>query len=323
MKALITGGAGFIGSHLADELIKGGHQVVALDNLSTGRLNNVAHLEGNPSFQLVVDTILNYRLVDKLSERCDVIFHLAAAVGVELIVKNPLESLKTNIRGSEIVLEVAQRYRKKVLIASTSEIYGKNTGGPLKENDDRILGSPLRVRWGYSTAKAVDEMLAYVYWKDKGVPSVILRLFNTVGPRQTGAYGMVMPRFIAQALKNEPITIYGTGKQSRCFLHAIDAVKAMAKIAAEPKAVGEVYNIGSHEEITIEELARKIINITGSKSEMVYIPYEKAYEQGFEDMQRRIPDISKINNLIGFQPSYTLSAIIQDIIQYFKDKKDY
>lgn len=321
MKTLITGGAGFIGSHLADELIKGGHQVIALDNLSTGTADNISHLDGNPNFQLVVDSILNKNLVDKLSERCDVIFHLAAAVGVELLVKSPLESLKTNIRGSEIVLEMAQRYRKKVLIASTSEIYGKNITGPLKESDDRILGSPLKTRWGYSTAKAVDEMLAYVYWKDKGVPSVILRLFNTVGPRQTGAYGMVMPRFISQALKSEPITIYGTGKQSRCFLHVKDAVKAMAKIIEESRAIGEVYNIGSQEEITIEELAKKIISITGSKSKIIYIPYEKAYEEGFEDMHRRVPDISKINNLIGFQPSYTLTEIIHDIIKYLNNKK--
>jgi UDP-glucose 4-epimerase len=291
-----------------------------LDNLSTGSLDNVAHLEGNPNFQLVVDTILDYRLVDKLLERCDVIFHLAAAVGVELIVKRPLESLKTNVRGSEIILEIAQRYHKKVLIASTSEIYGKNITGPLKENDDRILGSPLKTRWGYSTAKAVDEMLAHIYWKDKGVPTVILRLFNTVGPRQTGAYGMVMPRFIAQALKNEPVTIYGSGKQSRCFLHVKDAINVMAKIITEPRAIGEVYNVGGQEEITIEDLAKVIISTTGSKSEIIHIPYEKAYEEGFEDMQRRVPDISKIKDLIGFRPSYTLTEIIQNILQYLRHK---
>jgi len=320
MQALITGGAGFIGSHLADELIAGGNRVTALDNLSTGKLDNVVHLNGNQNFQLVVDTVLNETLVDKLVERCDVVFHLAAAVGVELIVKHPLESLTTNIKGSEIVLEMAHRYRKKVLITSTSEIYGKNINGPLKETDDRILGSPLKTRWGYSTAKAVDEMLAYVYWKEKGVPSVIVRLFNTVGPRQTGAYGMVMPRFISQALKNEPITIYGTGRQSRCFLHVRDVVKAIARLTADPKAVGQVYNIGSQEEITIEKLAAKIIDITGSKSKITHIPYEKAYEDGFEDMQRRVPDISKINKLIGFEPSYNLTAIIKDIIKYLSSK---
>ncbi len=318
MKALITGGAGFIGSHLADEFINSGHQVIALDNLSTGKLQNVAHLENNPDFELVVGTVLNENLVDKLVEKCDVIFHLAAAVGVELIVKEPLESLTTNIKGSEIVLEMANRYHKKILITSSSEIYGKNVNGPLKENDDRILGSPLKVRWSYSTAKAVDEMLAYVYWKEKKVPSIIVRLFNTVGPRQTGAYGMVMPRFISQALKNEPITVFGTGKQSRCFVHVKDVVKALTKLIEEPKAVGEVFNIGSQEEITIEQLAKEIIKITNSKSRIEYIPYEKAYEEGFEDMQRRVPEIAKINKLIGFKPTCALREIIEDIVRYLK-----
>jgi len=319
MKALITGGAGFIGSHLTDEFINSKHQVIALDNLSTGKLQNVAHLENNPDFELVVGTVLNENLVDKLVEKCDVIFHLAAAVGVELIVKEPLESLTTNIKGSEIVLEMANRYHKKILITSSSEIYGKNVNGPLKEDDDRILGSPLKVRWSYSTAKAVDEMLAYVYWKEKKVPSIIVRLFNTVGPRQTGAYGMVMPRFISQALKNEPITVYGTGKQSRCFVHVKDVVKALTKLIEEPKAVGEVFNIGSQEEITIEQLAKEIVKITKSNSKIEFIPYEKAYEEGFEDMQRRVPDITKINNLIGFRPTYALPEIIEDIVKYLKN----
>ncbi|MDD2688906.1 MAG: GDP-mannose 4,6-dehydratase [Candidatus Omnitrophica bacterium] len=318
MKLLITGGAGFIGSHLSEELINNGHQVIALDNLSTGRLENVSQLEGNSRFELVVDTVLNENLVDKLVEKNDVIFHLAAAVGVELIVKKPLESLTTNIKGSEMILEMAHRYHKKVLITSTSEIYGKNTNGPLKEDDDRILGSPLKSRWSYSTAKAVDEMLAYVYWKQKNVPAVIVRLFNTVGPRQTGAYGMVLPRFIEQALKNKAITVYGTGKQSRCFVHVKDVVKALIRLIDEPKAVGEVFNIGSQEEISIEKLAREIIKITKSSSKIKYIPYEKAYEEGFEDMQRRIPDISKINKLIGFKPTYTLAEIIKDIVSYVK-----
>lgn len=320
MKVLVTGGAGFIGSHLADELIKRGHEVVALDNLTTGRLENIAHLVGKPNFELVVDTILNENLMDKLVEKCDAIFHLAAAVGVELIVKKPLESLTTNIKGSEIVLEMAYRYHKKVLITSTSEIYGKNVNGPLKEDDDRILGSPLKTRWSYSTAKAVDEILAYVYWKEKNVPSIIVRLFNTVGPRQTGAYGMVLPRFIEQALKNEPITVYGTGKQSRCFVHVKDAVKALIGLTEEPKAIGEVFNIGSQEEITIEQLAREIIKITYSKSKIIYIPYEKAYEEGFEDMQRRVPDITKINKLIGFKPTYALSDIIEDIVIHLRNQ---
>ncbi len=321
MKALITGGAGFIGSHLADEFINTGHQVIVLDNLSTGKLQNVAHLENNSNFELVVGTILNESLVDKLVEKSDVIFHLAAAVGVELIVKEPLQSLTTNIKGSEIVLEMANRYHKKILITSTSEIYGKNVNGPLKETDDRILGSPLKARWSYSTAKAVDEMLAYVYWKEKGVPSIIVRLFNTVGPRQTGAYGMVMPRFITQALENKPITVYGSGKQSRCFIHVNDVIKALVKLIDESKSVGEVFNIGSQEEITIEQLAKEIIKITKSKSRIDYIPYEKAYEEGFEDMQRRVPDISKINKLIGFKPTFALAGIIKDIIAYLKSIK--
>ncbi|MFC1674323.1 GDP-mannose 4,6-dehydratase [Candidatus Omnitrophota bacterium] len=314
MKALITGGAGFIGSHLADQLINSGTQVTVLDDLSTGRLENIKHLEGKPDFELVVDTILDESLMDKLVEKCDVIFHLAAAVGVELIVKKPLESLTTNIKGSEIALEMAHRYHKKILITSTSEIYGKNVNGPLKEDDDRILGSPLKTRWGYSTAKAVDEMLAYVYWKQKGVPSIIVRLFNTVGPRQTGAYGMVLPRFIEQALGNKPITVFGSGKQSRCFVHVQDVVRAMVKLIGEPMAVGRVFNIGSQEEITIEELAKKIIKITKSGSRIDYLPYEKAYEAGFEDMQRRVPDISRVKKLIGFKPTHSLVEIINDVI---------
>lgn len=321
MKTLITGGAGFIGSHLAEDLITAGHKVWVLDDLSTGRLENIVNLQGNSNFELVIGTILDEYLVDKLVERCDVIFHLAAAVGVELIVKKPLESLTTNIKGSEIVLEMAYRYNKKILIASTSEIYGKNINGPLKEIDDRILGSPLKTRWGYSTAKAVDEMLAYVYWKEKDVPSIIVRLFNTVGPRQTGAYGMVMPRFIEQALKNEPLTVYGSGKQSRCFLHVKDAVRAFNKLIEEPQAIGEVFNLGSQDEISIEELAKEIIKLTGSNSKIKYIPYDKAYEEGFEDMQRRVPDISKINKLIAFKPTYSLPEIIKDIIEYLKSKK--
>lgn len=319
MNALITGGAGFIGSHLVDELLSRGHKVAALDNLSTGRMSNVNHLEKNPNFELVIGTILNDSLLDKLTERCDVIFHLAAAVGVELIVKEPLESLTTNIKGSEIVLDMAYRYHKKILITSTSEIYGKNVNGPLKENDDRILGSPLKTRWSYSTAKAVDEMLAYIYWKEKSVPSIIVRLFNTVGPRQTGSYGMVMPRFISQALKNEPITVYGTGKQSRCFIHCKDVVGALIKLIEEPKAVGKVFNIGSQEEITIEQLAKEIIKLTKSQSKLKYIPYDKAYEEGFEDMQRRVPDTTKIKKLIGFQQTYGLKEIIEDIVKYLKN----
>ena len=316
MKVLITGGAGFIGSHLADELIKARDEVTVLDDLSTGRFENIEHLDGNKSFNFVEDTILNEDLVDKLVEKIDVVYHLAAAVGVDLIVKKPLESLVTNIKGSEIVLEMVHRYHKKALITSTSEIYGKNTSGPLKEDDDRILGSPLKSRWSYSTAKAVDEMLAYEYWRQKKVPTVIVRLFNTVGPRQTGAYGMVVPRFVTQALKNEDITVYGDGKQSRCFLHVKNVVTALTKLMNNEKAVGNVFNIGSQEEITIEELAKKIIKIAKSSSKIVYIPYDKAYEEGFEDMQRRVPDTTKAKAAIGFKPTMDLEGIIKDVIEY-------
>lgn len=318
MKALITGGAGFIGSHLAEALVAEGHEVVALDNLSTGRIENCSTLRRGPRFQLVVGSILDERLVDKFVERCDVVFHLAAAVGVELIVNKPLESLTTNIRGSEIVLEMAYRYHKKLLITSTSEIYGKNTDGPLREDQDRILGSPLKSRWSYSTAKAVDEILAYIYWKEKGLPTVIVRLFNTVGPRQTGSYGMVIPRFVKRALRGEPITIYGDGKQTRCFLHVRDAIEAMIRLMELPQTAGEAINIGSQEEISIEELAKLVLKLTGSSIPPVYISYDQAYETGFEDMPRRVPDISKIKRFINFTPTMKLEGILKNIIEYTK-----
>ena len=314
MRVLITGGAGFIGSHLTEQLVARGDHVTILDNLSTGRYENVASLEGRKDFQVVIGTILNESLVDKLVERVDVVFHLAAAVGVELIIKKPLESMMTNIRGSEVVLEMAHRYRKKVLIASTSEVYGKNTNGPLREDTDRVLGSPLKTRWSYSTSKAVDEILAHVYWKEKGVPTIIVRLFNTVGPRQSGAYGMVIPRFVSQALAGGPLQVHGDGKQSRCFLHVNDVVAAFTKLVEHQEAVGEVFNLGSQEEVTIEELAQRVIRITGSASRIEYVPYEEAYEEGYEDMPRRVPDISKIRALIGFQPSLGLDAIIRSVV---------
>ena len=315
MRALITGGAGFIGSHLAERLLQQGGQVTVIDNLSTGRYENIAHLDGRPDFQMVIGTILNETLVDKLVERCDAVFHLAAAVGVELIIKKPLESMMTNIRGSEVVLEMAHRYRRKVLIASTSEIYGKNTHGPLREDTDRILGSPQKTRWSYSTSKAVDEVLAHVYWKEKGVPTIIVRLFNTVGPRQSGAYGMVIPRFIDQALAGQPLQVHGNGKQSRCFLHVRDVVEALSRLMEHPRAVGEVFNIGSQEEVTIEELAKRVIRLTGSGSRVEYIPYGEAYEEGYEDMPRRVPDIAKVHGLIGFAPSMTLDQIIKSVVE--------
>ena len=320
MKVLVTGGAGFIGSHLAEALLAQGHEVTILDNLSTGRLENIAHLQDHPQFHIVVGDILNEFLVDKLVERADWIFHLAAAVGVQLIVRDPLRSLTTNIKGSEIVLEAVYRYHRKVLITSTSEIYGKNVNGPLKEDDDRILGSPLKSRWSYSTSKAVDEILAYVYWKEKKVPTLIVRLFNTVGPRQTGYYGMVIPRFVEQALKAEDVTLFGTGTQTRCFLYVKDAVHAMIRLMEHPLAVGEVFNLGSQEEISIRGLAEKVVQLTGSSSKLIYVPYEEAYEEGFEDMQRRVPDITKAQQLIGFQPTVRLEAILQMVIAEFRNK---
>lgn len=318
MKILVTGGAGFIGSHLSEELLREGNSVTVLDNLSTGRYENIAHIENNRCFKFIKGDILNEKLVHKLVKDIEMVYHLAASVGVELVVRQPLESLNTNIKGSQILLDKASLYRKRIMVVSSSEIYGKNTNGPLKEEDDRILGSPLKTRWGYSTAKAVDEMLAYVYFKDRGLPTVIVRLFNTVGPRQSGAYGMVLPRFVKQALANESLTVYGTGKQTRCFLHVKDAVWAMIKLMEEPLATGEVFNVGSQEEISIEDLAKKIIEITGSKSKIVYIPYDKAYEEGFEDMPRRVPDITKIANLIGFKPTVGLDDIIKDVVDYLK-----
>lgn len=319
-KILITGGAGFIGSHLAETLLAQGHEVTILDDLSTGKLENVSHLEGHSRFHITVGDILNEFLVDKLVERAEWVFHLAAAVGVELIVKDPLRSLMTNIKGSEIVLESVYRYHRKILITSTSEIYGKNVNGPLKENDDRILGSPLKSRWSYSTSKAVDEILAYVYWKEKKVPTVIVRLFNTVGPRQTGYYGMVIPRFVEQALKGEEVTVYGTGHQSRCFLYVRDAVEAMIRLMEHPEAVGQVFNLGSQEEITIRELAEKVIRLTASPSRITYVPYDEAYEEGFEDMQRRVPDTTKAYQWIGFKPTIRLEEILQMVITEFRSK---
>jgi UDP-glucose 4-epimerase len=315
MKALITGGAGFIGSHLAEALLARGDAVTVLDDLSTGRLENLAHLDGNPQLKVVIGTILNEQLVDKLVEQTDTVFHLAAAVGVQLIVDKPFQSLTTNIRGSEIVLEMAYRYQRKVMITSTSEIYGKNASGPLDEEQDRILGSPLKSRWSYSTAKAIDEILAYLYWSEKRLPTVIVRLFNTVGPRQTGYYGMVIPRLVTQALKGEPLTVFGTGRQSRCFLHVKDCVGALLKLAEHPQAHGQVFNIGSQEEITIEDLAQRIIELTKSPSKLVYVPYDQAYGDGFEDMQRRVPNTAKIDRLVGFKVTRSLDQILLDVIE--------
>lgn len=321
MKILVTGGVGFIGSHLAEELVRQGDQVIALDNLSTGDYENVEAIKNNPNFEFVTGSILNEGLVDRLAKKVDQIYHLAAAVGVNLIVEKPLQSLRTNIKGSEIVLDVAHRNYKKILVVSSSEIYGKNTNMPLKEDDDRVLGSPSKTRWGYSTAKAIDEMLAHVYWKEKKLPTVIIRLFNTVGPRQTGRYGMVLPRFVKQALDNQPLTVYGSGEQTRCFLYVKDAVSAMIKLMQAAQAEGDCFNVGSKEEVSIKDLANKVIAMAESKSKKVYIDYDQAYEEGFEDMLCRVPDTTKIEKLIGFKPSKNLDQIIKGLIDSFQDKK--
>lgn len=315
MNVLVTGGAGFIGSHLCDALLEKGDRVIALDNLSTGRHKNIEHLLSRTDFEFVLGSILNADLVDDLMARSDAVYHLAAAVGVELIVEKPLESLATNIRGSEVVFEKAHKYGCKVLVTSTSEIYGKNTSDRLGEEDDRILGSPLKSRWSYSEAKAIDEILAYTYWKEKGLDTVIVRLFNTVGPRQTGSYGMVIPRFVNQAVRNEPITVYGNGEQTRCFCYVGDVVGALMTLMNHPEAYGKVFNIGGTEEISMADLAHRITDVAGSSSKIKYISYEDAYEEGFEDMERRVPDITRVNNLIGFEPSVRLDEIIRLVVE--------
>ena len=314
MKALITGGAGFIGSHLADRLLADGHQVVVLDDLSTGRYENIQHLLGRPDFEFVLGSILNADLLDDCVARCDTVFHLAAAVGVQLIVEKPLESLATNIRGSEIVFEKAHKYNTRILVTSTSEIYGKNTSDRLGEEDDRILGSPLKSRWSYSEAKAIDEILAYTYWRQKGLRSVIVRLFNTVGPRQTGHYGMVIPRFVNQALRDEPLTVYGDGTQQRCFCFVGDIVDALVKLMETEAAYGQVFNLGGTEEVSIRELAERVIARTGSASSIRVIPYDEAYEAGFEDMARRVPDTARAHAMVGFAPTLDLDAIIDSVV---------
>lgn len=288
--------------------------MISLDNLSTGRHRNIEHLLGRNDFEFVLGSILNVDLMDDLAARCDVIFHLAAAVGVKLIVEKPLESLATNIRGSEIVFEKAHKYGTKVLVTSTSEIYGKNTSDRLKEDDDRILGSPLKSRWSYSEAKAIDEILAYTYWKEKGLKTVIVRLFNTVGPRQTGSYGMVIPTFVSQAVRGEAITVYGDGSQTRCFCFVRDVVLALTKLLDHPEAYGKVFNVGGTQEISMTDLAHRVIDLAESSSKIRYISYEDAYEEGFEDMQRRVPDISRVNALIDFTPTVQLDEIIAAVI---------
>jgi UDP-glucose 4-epimerase len=318
VKYLVTGGAGFIGSHLCDALLERGDSVVVLDNLSTGNKKNIEHLVGNPSFELIEGSILDVDVVDKAVASVDHVLHLAAAVGVFTIVDKPLESLSTNLRGTENILEAAHKHQKEVLIASSSEIYGKNASGALNEESDRIVGSPLKSRWSYSEAKAIDESMAFFYYQEKKLAIRIVRFFNTVGPRQVGHYGMVVPRFVSAALKNEPLTVYGTGSQSRCFCHVKDAVAGVLAVIDSNATLGEVFNIGNDEEITIEDLAHEVIELTGSTSAIETVLYEKAYAPGFEDMQRRIPDIGKIKRVVGWAPKLSLDSIITDIANHLK-----
>ena len=319
MNVLVTGGAGFIGSHLCQRLVSDGHEVIALDDFSTGTAKNLAQLANNESFKLVEGSVLDTNLVDRLMNEVEYVFHLAAAVGVFNIIENPLNSLLTNIRGTENILESALTRKTPVLITSSSEVYGKNISDSLKESDDRILGSPITLRWSYSEAKAIDESLAYAYFVEKQLKTRIVRFFNTVGPRQLGAYGMVVPRFVKSAITNEPITIYGDGNQTRCFAHVYDVIDAVIAIAFAENTVGKVINIGNDYEISINALAEKIIAETQSKSEVIHVPYSEAYGKGFEDMERRVPNIELINQLVGWKPKRNLSTIISDISTAMKE----
>src|SRR5215471_10826484 len=316
MKVLITGGAGFIGSHLAERLLARGDEVHLLDDLSTGSIENIGLIKNHPNLSYHSDTIRNYRLTAELIDTCDVVYHLAAAVGVKLIVESPVSTIETNIRGTDIVLSLAAKKRKRVLIASTSEVYGKRNSVPFREDDDLVMGPTNMGRWSYACSKAVDEFLAIAYWKEKCVPTVIARLFNTVGPRQTGRYGMVIPNLVQQALTGRDMTVFGDGTQTRCFTHVHDVAGALISLAEHPKAVGEVYNIGSQEEVTILELALRIKRITMSASPIVFVPYDRAYEDGFEDMMKRVPDLSKIQALIGYSPTINLNGILSSIIEF-------
>ncbi|MFH1210764.1 MAG: GDP-mannose 4,6-dehydratase [archaeon] len=317
---LVTGGAGFIGSHLNDVLIDRGHKVCIVDNLSTGNIDNINHLMNNKNFYFNEGSVLDKELLESLVKKVDIIYHLAAAVGVEYILKNPLNSLKTNIIGTENVFELAAKYNKKVIFASTSEVYGKSDKVPFREHDDRVLGAAQIMRWSYACGKAVDEFFALAYRDDKKLPVTIMRLFNTVGPRQTGRYGMVVPRFVEQALNNRAITVYGDGSQVRCFVHVLDVVRGLVDISNCPEAEGNIYNIGSDNEISIKDLALRVKELTNSSSEIVYVPYDKAYGRGFEDMSRRVPDISLIRSTISYKVDHSLDDIIRDIATYFKSK---
>jgi UDP-glucose 4-epimerase len=315
---LITGGAGFIGSHLAEALLNGGHEVDIIDNLSTGSIRNVGHLKSNPRFKYTIDTLTNEPLLAELIDRNDVIFHFAAAVGVKLIVEQPVHTIETNVHGTEVVLKHANKKKKKVVIASTSEVYGKSVDVPFREDADLVMGATMKHRWAYACSKAIDEFLALAYYKERGLPVIIVRFFNTVGPRQTGQYGMVLPSFVRQALAGEPITVFGDGTQSRSFTYVGDVVDCLMKLIDEPKAVGQVFNIGNKEEITILKLAETVKSLTGSSSCIDFIPYDQAYEEGFEDMPRRVPDLAKVGQLVGYAPKVQLNEIITKVIEYFR-----
>jgi len=316
LRVLITGGAGFIGSHLADAYLQRGDEVLVIDDLSTGTIENIRHLKSNPHFQYTIDSVHNQPVTAELVDQSDVVIHLAAAVGVKLIVESPVRTIETNVRGTEVVLALANKKQKRVLVASTSEVYGLSTDVPFREDGNLVMGATTKGRWSYACSKAIDEFLALAYWREKKLPTTIVRLFNTVGPRQTGRYGMVIPTFVKQALAGRPITVYGNGKQTRCFGYVGDVVGALIKVMDHADSVGQVYNIGSTEEISIVKLAEKVKGLTNSDSEIVFVPYDEAYEEGFEDMPRRVPDTSKIKQLVGFQPKMKLDGILQSVIDY-------
>jgi UDP-glucose 4-epimerase len=323
MKVLITGGAGFIGSHLAELYLTTGYQVFVIDDLSTGSIENIEHLKPNPHFHYYLDTITNRQLLRELIDKCDVIVHLAAAVGVQLIVESPVNTIETNIYGTELVLQYANLKKKKVLIASTSEVYGKSTESRFSEEDDLVLGTTNKGRWSYACSKAIDEFLALAYWKERKLPVIVTRLFNTIGPRQTGRYGMVVPRFVRAALRNQPVPVYGTGQQTRCFTNVADVVHVLKLLVENEQAVGQIFNVGSTERISIENLAKKIKQMTNSQSEIVYIPYDKAYAEGFEDMLHRMPDVSKLQQYTSFVPKTPLDTTLKEVIESLRSEDEY
>jgi len=318
MRALITGGAGFIGSHLSDALLAAGHRVHVLDNLSTGSIDNISHLKGRDGFTYDIDSVDNEPLLAEVLDRADVVFHFAAAVGVKLIVEQPVHTIETNVHGTEVVLRHANKKKKLVIVASTSEVYGKSVAVPFREDSDLVMGPTPKHRWAYACSKALDEFLALAYWKERKLPVIIVRFFNTVGPRQTGQYGMVIPNFVRQALAGAPITVFGDGTQCRSFTHVADVIRGLLQLVAEPRAVGEVFNVGNTEEVSMYALAERVKALTGSASPIRLIPYDQAYESGFEDMPRRLPDLTKIRTFIGYQPQYGLDAILQDVIEFIR-----